>query len=375
MAACINIDVTKEQTTEILQTIYTMISTNYPPYTIVDYVCAAVDIPTDGVVAPEVSATNWCLLTCVSSCLFRHSLFNAPSTYMYINKPETYTCVTCCFPQFPMESAPSSGGGVPPPSSAAENNLAKWNDEQKKNVMDELELGINWLKDILKRAFSNMSLTSASFAVWIAMLAEHLAEVTAANITKKIGAAIDWISKAWKTAKDMANAAIDWAMTALTTKTDNNVDTTKDHFKKAIQGALTKIGGFITDMMKNAGQYIEQLGEFVYDSADRLYDLKEIAFAALALGAMLKEILDLIKWTYNRIKQIIKAALSVIETLKEKYLSQSANKKAEKVDYMKYAGMIKDTVNNKQSNDGSGGLMATAKGKISALTNSGVTLS
>jgi hypothetical protein len=42
---------------------------------------------------------------------------------------------------------------------------------------------------------------------------------------------------------------------------------------------------------------------------------------------------------------------------------------------MKYAGMIKDTVNNKQSNDGSNGLMATAKGKISTLTNGGVTLS
>jgi hypothetical protein len=373
--ACTNIDVTKEQTAEILQTIYTMISTNYPPYTIVDYVCAAVDISTDGVAAPEISATNWCLLTCVSSCLYKHSLFNAPSTYAYVNKPETYTCVTSCFPQFPMESASSSGGGVPPLSNAAIDNLSKWDGEQKKNVMDELEAGINWLKDILKRAFSNMSLTSASFAVWIAMLAEHLAEVTAANFTKKIGAAIDWISKAWKAAKDMANAAIDWAKTALTTKTDNNVDTTWGHFSKAVQGALTKVGGFITDMMKNAGQYIEQLGEFLYDSADRLYDLKEIAFAALALGAMLKEIMDLIKWTYDRVKQIIKAALSIIETLKEKYLSQSTNKKAEKIDYMKYAGMIKDTVNNKQSNDGSNGLMATAKGKISTLTNGGVTLS
>ena len=349
MAACENIDITQDQTTEILQTIYVMLSTNVPPYTIVDYVCATVDIPSPNIPAPEVSATNWCLLTCISSCLYRHTYFTQPSTYTYFNKPETYTCLTSCFPIFPGESSSSGGGGAPADSPAAE-NLDKWNAEHQKNVLDQLKSGIVWLQDILDRAFSNLAITCGSFAVWIAMLAEHYSEVTIANISKKIGAAIDWIAKAIKAGADILNGYATQAKAYLTGATDTNAGHLHPTLKQlghATQHAMTSIKGFLTDIMKNAGQYMEQIGDFLKDMADRMWDLKEIAFAAAALAAMIKEIISLIEWTFKRIKEIIKAAKKVIENIKDKYIDQAKNKVKEKVNIEKINGMIEPTSNNK----------------------------
>jgi len=51
------------------------------------------DIP-----VPEVSATNWCLLTCISSCAFNNVTFTSDEIYTYIDKTRTYNCMVSCFP-------------------------------------------------------------------------------------------------------------------------------------------------------------------------------------------------------------------------------------------------------------------------------------
>lgn len=366
-------DITKEQSSELLQTIYIMVSTNIPPYTIVDYVCAAIDIPSVGIPSPEISATNWCLLTCVSSCLYKNTLFTVPSTYTYINKPLTYTCLTSCFPVFP-ESSSGGGGGAPPPS----NSLAEWKAQQEANVLNELEKALEWLEDILKRAFENLGITCASFAFWIAMLAEHCSEITAANISKRIGAAIDWIAKALKSAADWASSVAARAKAAIASLTDGNttgpvihLHPTSKQLLAHVQSGMAHVRTVLTDIMKNAGQYIEQAGDFVKDLADRVWDLKEIAFAAASLGSMVSQIVDLIDWTTGRIDETTEAATNVISNLNEKYSDQISNKIKEAVNNENFNGLIENTINNK-SLPNKETLIAAAQNSISSNETRGV---
>jgi hypothetical protein len=273
MPACDNIDLSKDQSIAIMQTIQTMITGEYSPSSIVDYVCAECNTPEEG-------DTNYCLVTCVSACVYKYAVFTPPSTYSYNTPAITYACISACFPVFKTSSC--SGGGNSSVGRGCSDNVKNNKATQKKNMDGLLNKCNVSLLDQLSRSFTGLAITTASFALGLCMLAEHLSEITLANITKKIGASIDWIAKIWKSIKDMYNSAINWAYTA-------GESDISGHFKKALQDALTTLQGYLTDIMKNIGQYIEQIGEFLYDLADRMWDLKDIAFNYESLAAQMRE--------------------------------------------------------------------------------------
>jgi len=286
MAICDNIEISKEQTYIILQNIYSMLLSSYSPHTIVDYVCSELG-------TPQVNETNYCVIACVSSYIFRYASYSttSPTLYTYKNINTTYTYVTGCFPEF--ASSECSGGNSSSSGRGCGAATQNCKDKQNKN-MDKLnDACIKSLTNQLSLCFTNISITCSSYAMYLSMLAEHLSEITYSDITKRIGAAIDWIAKIWKSVKDMMNSIVNWSKTA-------GESDPSGHFRKAIQDALTTLQGYLTDIMKNAGQYIEQIGEFLYDMTDRIWDLKDIAFNLRSLASMIQDMYFVVTNIINR---------------------------------------------------------------------------
>jgi hypothetical protein len=291
MAACDNIDLSKEQTNSILQNIEAMLRSNILPQTIVQYVCAELG-------TPDINETNYCIIPCVSSCVFSYATISGtPPVAIYRNIDSTITCINQCFPIFSTSSC--SGSTTNTKSRGCSKNCNDNKKEQEKNMNKCRDKCIKSLMDQMIRCFDNLSIICSSYAMTLSMIAGHLSEITFANLTKRIGAAIDWISKVWKSIKDSANAIINWAKTAGEAATDEGAPT-KGHLIKAAQDALTTLQGYLSDQLKNAGQYIEQIGQFLYDLSDRMWDIKEIAFCLKSLAAMINDVSNVINNITNR---------------------------------------------------------------------------
>ncbi len=355
MARCDNIVITLEEKDRIIPVLSGMIFADIAPSTIVDYICAEINIPLDEP-APQVSATNWCLLTCISAAVFTTSLFTPPTSYTYVNKPYTYMRALTCFPVFPIEESgggDGGGGGGAPPNEAEVENLEKWKDEQIHNVELELELGLEWLDDILHRAFLNLSITCASYAVWIAMLVEHMIEVTVATGVKQVGSKIKIVAETLANTADMAAAAADTAAAAVSESTEfiregsapPHTHATVKIFLSNVKGAWSGLRNLLTKIVQHIGDAIEQIGQFLHDAADILWDSKEIAFAFASLAAMIHQIMILIEHTFMRIEDIIDAAMHTIETIAEKYAEQIMEKLGEILMIDEFNELIEDFEN------------------------------
>jgi hypothetical protein len=257
--------------------------------------------------------------------------------------------MTSCFPVYAVASASQSGGGGggSPVGSVPINNLNEWKAEQTDNILSMMKTAIDWLLDILDRAFNNMALTIASFAVWILMLTEHLLEITFADAVKKVGEGIKAVAKVFKASQDLPMGWIDVGLSAPTFQ-DDTMDGTTPHLAKNTHGALTKVKGFFTDMTDDIGKYIEQGGEFLNDASDQLWDTKEIGFAAASLGAMLGEFASLIDHTFGRIDETVAAAEKSIADVEAKYAEQLAQAVAEKTGAEQFNAEIQDAVYSKE---------------------------
>lgn len=264
-----DLDLNKERSDTLKQTVCAMVGAAYPNQTIVDYVCTEVGLPD-----PE--DQEYCLVECVSSALFKY------------NPPVVYTKIDACFPTF--SSSTCSGGDQSKQSRNCSGNCQQWKKEQTCKENDMFNSCNNHLLDYLSDVFGNMSLICASYALGILYIAEHLSEITWADITKRVGAAIDWIAKIWKNIRDLINGGVNWTYTQLES----------DSFIKASQDAMTILQGFITDVVKNAGQYIEQVADLLYDCADKKYDMKEIAFHLRSLKENLTSLYYVIENTFTR---------------------------------------------------------------------------
>ena len=312
---CPRTDISQSKSNSLLRDVYVLISSNYPPQTIVNYVCAEVGYPNS-------ASNNWCFLNCVSATLFKNVTYTPPNTFAYINKPQTFAKVTNCFPEFPLEAGGLGGGS----SSKNRPDLETLLREKVQQINDVLNM-MNYTKDdlqsLLNDLIANFGNTLTSFLARIAMAAEHLAEIISADITKHIGAAIAWIAKIWKTARDMTDAITNYALTTGESKTDNG-GSTVGHLKKAIQDAMSTLYGFVTDVMKDAGQYMEQVGEFLYDVADQMIDLKDIAFMFHELATMTSHFNFTISWTFNRMLDTLKAQTYGKDSLTGLYDAQSS---------------------------------------------------
>lgn len=356
MGKCTSTDINQEQSNTLLRAISSFIWADTNPSTIVDYVCAQLDIPAPETPAPEISAANWCLLTCISSCLFKYAVLTPPSSYTYVSKPTTYTCVVSCFPVFPGETSSSSGAGAPTGSAAAE-NLAKWKDEQADKVINNLfEGNMDWLQSMLNMSLTNLAITIASYSTWIAIQAEHLSEVTAANIMKRIGDAIETVAATLKKTQDFANAAVDMELALATGQTELIVPpivvAQHAHFTgvilaKNVWGALTKQAGFITDFIGDTGEFIEHLGQFMHDAADMLWDLKTIAFSLACLATTIYHIKKQISDIVDRMDKAVKSTETMLSTSAATFESQIKNAVSEKVNMDEFNSKIKSTISGK----------------------------
>jgi uncharacterized protein YoxC len=237
----------------------------------------------------------------ISSCLYNNTEFIAPSTYTYTDKALTFSCITRAFPLFPRESGGDGGDTVDMLDQDA-SNIETWKRKHKEKLLNTLSMRLAYLTDLLNSIFDRLGLICENFAIYTSLTTEHLIESIFADITKKIGAAIDWISKIWKNIKDMINAVKNYINTQYEKATDGG-SKTLGHFKKAIQDALTTLNGYLSDIMKNAGQYIEQVGELLNDLADKLYDIKQIMFTLRSLNAMISEIISATQQTFNQMSE------------------------------------------------------------------------
>jgi len=295
---CPYTNLSQEQSNIILRDVYVFVASDYPPQTIVNYVSVAAGSPT-------FNSNNWCFLNCVSANLFKSASFTPPSTYAYVNKPQTFAKITNCFPEFPLESG-GSGGSASSFSRPDLERLLELKIQQIDDLMDMLNYTGDDIQALIGNLISNFGQTLASFLSRIAMAAEHLSEIIFADITKRIGTAIAWIAKAWKSIKDMFNAASNYVLVAGETTTDSGGGTI-GHFKKAIQDAYSTLSGFLTDVLCDAGRYIDDIGNLLNDMADKLIDLKEIAFMFRALSGMITNFTFTISWQYNRSLEALRA--------------------------------------------------------------------
>jgi hypothetical protein len=426
MAACSNINVGQSQTEVLIATINEFISVDTAPYTIIEYVSSQLGLPQNTPLPILVSSTNWCLVTCVSACLYENITFTPPETYVYTDKPTTYACVVSCFPVFTPGGGAAAGGGgggggggaagggggaagggggaagggggggtagggsggaaAPAPKSLE--NLDVSRVSQLDAIEVHKEYGEYWLEDVLDRAYIWLGVTIASFGVWIAMLAEHLVEITFADITKKIGEAIQTISKVLKATADRVMAFADKAMTSIEAITqaalppyqlgsiNATVHDAYNHMIRSVQGALTKIQGFFTDDIDNIGSAIEQIGEFLNDAADILWDLKEIAFAFASLAAMIREFELLIDHTYDRLDEVIEAAQKTLDETDVKYLEQLAAKELEIEGLEEFNTFIEDSVvKGKSLTDSAATALAKTKSNLVNAVKPEITIS
>lgn len=312
MAACENIDLTKDQTTSLLQNIEALLKSNALPQTIVQYVCTELG-------TPSINETNYCIIPCVSTCVYSYAVVSGtPPVATYKNVNAVLVCVKQCFPTFSTSSC--SGSNTSTKSRGCSKNTKKNKEDQKNNMNKCRGKCLKSLTDQRSRCFSNLGISCSSYATTLSMIAEHLSEVTFANLTKRIGAAIDWIAKIWKAIKDSTNSIINWSKVAGEAVTSSGPSPT--HLVKAAQDALTTLQGFLTDQLKNIGQYIEQIGQFLHDLADRMWDMKETAFCIRSLSSTINDVLDIVSNINNRQTVANNACNSCISTHSSLYNTQ-----------------------------------------------------
>ncbi len=306
--------ISQSKSNTLLRDVYTFIASDYPPQTIVNYVSVEVGSPIS-------SSNNWCFLKCVSSTLFKGATYTPPNEYIYVNKPRTFANVTACFPEFPSEAG-GLGGGSRANDRPDLEMLMREKVQQIDDFLNMMEYTVSDLQSLMNDLISNFGATLASFLTRIAMAMEHLAEIISADMTKHIGAAIAWIAKIWKSVRDMIDAGTNFAKTSGEAKIDSGASTA-GHFVKAIQDAMTTLYGYVTDVLKDTGQYIEQVGEFLYDFADRLIDLKDIAFMFHEMATMTSKFSFAISWSLNRMVDTLRAQTYGKDSLTGLYEAQS----------------------------------------------------
>ncbi len=318
MAACSAIDLSDQEISSILLTLSTLIYADTSPYTIVDYLCAEVIMPTDDP-PPQVSATNWCLVTCVSACVYNRSTFIPPSAYYYINKPATYFCVASCFPSTLTEEMSSSGGGG---AAAAAGHLQAQMDEQIKAKEDELDYALGWLNDMLDQDFTDLAITIAGFAMWIAMLIEHLIEF---NIGYLIDLIADAIEKIWcvlKNAIELILALLKMALAAVDIEDDVGNPHVKTSTPDSVTDAWKHLKEVFDAFIKCFGKAVQDVGNVIMELADIAWDIKEIIFAILSLAMNINQIWEAIEVIINRITSEIEAVIDSIRALKENFMHE-----------------------------------------------------
>jgi hypothetical protein len=237
----------------------------------------------------------------------------------------------------------NTGGG----SSGAESNRIgidncnMWKTESVNNLTKRRNYSTSDLMDSISNIFDLLSLACQTYAFKLAMLGEHVLEITIADISKRIGIAIDWISKLWKTIKDMINSNTNMALSF-------GVGGVVTHIKKTFQDALTTIGGFLSDIMKNAGQYIMEVGELLNDLADKMWNLKDIASIVKALSAVVQKVIEIIDWIYSLIDSTIAMATDVAKKFVNDLLSTQVEFKIEFANTVDiYNKSIDETINNR----------------------------
>lgn len=318
MAACGAINLSDREISSILLTLSALIYADTSPHTIVNYLCAEVIMPTDDP-PPQISATNWCLVTCVSSCVYKHTTFISPSSYYYINKPATYFCVASCFPSTLTEEISSSGGGG---SSAAAGNLEKQMEEQIKAKEKELDYALKWLFQMLDQDFIDLAMTLIGFGIYIAILIEHMIEFSLGHLISLIAAAIEKIWCVIKNTIELFQALLKLALASIDIKDDAGNTHMERTTPDALASAKKQVKEVFSALIKCFGKAVQDTADWIMQIADLTKDVKQLLFAILSLWLNIGQIWLAIEAIINRIMWEIEAVLDSIRALKENFMQQ-----------------------------------------------------
>ena len=340
MAACSAIDLSDQEISSILLTLSTLIYADTSPYTIVDYLCAEVIMPTDDP-PPQISATNWCLVTCVSACVYNRSTFIPPSAYYYINKPVTYFCVASCFPSTLTEETSSSGGGG---AAAAAGALEEQMAEQIKAKEDELDYALNWLSDMLDQDFWDLAITIIGFALWIWMLIEHLVEINLGYLIDLIADAIEKIWCVLKEAVELILALFKMMLAAVDIKDDVGNPHVTTSTPDSVTDAWKHVKEVFDAFIKCFGKAVQDAGNIIIELADIAWDIKEIIFAILSLVMNISQIWEAIEAIIDRITSEIEAVVDSIRALKENFMQQIMNMLGIQAVIDEFNGLVEDVI-------------------------------
>jgi len=282
-------DITNEEWTTLYTNISTWIYTPVWPQTIVYSVCDFLDVSK----TIPVTSTNWCLLTCISSCLFYNTTFFA-GTGFEINQPSTLFCMTSCF-EFEPEGGPAStstsaGGGGSDAIDDLErevDNLKTSFENEKDNFEQSLEKTIDWYEDIIKRDLIALGIVVASYALWIMHLIEHLGEIKIALGIEGIGEIIECLVtllKAITLGYEAGNAAAQASIVNTGLANGHLHDTVARAAASAIDAASDAVGEAF-ESTSGAGSCTSTGGNIWGHIGDILLDLKRFAFSLGSLAA------------------------------------------------------------------------------------------
>ena len=306
--SCTNIDITDSQQQTILAVVSSFITANIAPQSIVWEISGYLDMPKEDP-QPPISSTNWCLVSCISSCLFRYSTY-IPLLSSYKYETTIMECVSSCFPITVIESLATSNEAETTPMEAAKA-------AQLASIDNEKDATIKWYKDEIDRAALLMGITVASFALQIAIYAEQAG-------MEEIWAAMQLIGKGISQAASIISTAIgglfgsDAAKAAATNKT---IPSDRDVPLAAVlsEGMVDNVFSETTQVVADAGTTIESAGTIGSSITTIDHDTKNIALLLASLGAQLGEFISFIKEMVKRIIETTTQAAAMKETITEKY--------------------------------------------------------
>ena len=276
------------------------------------------------------------------------------SDFLYTDWPYTCTSGVSGFSVGYISNVPGA-----PPSIVAETNLIRWGSEQCVNIYDnQTAAALQWLHELLKSTLANDGLTVTSYMLWIALLVEHLAEMTIANVMKEVGSSIEWSVQSITDACNLIMGYVNQAMAGTLHLINGPLDSI----------IFMKIFGYVVGYIKTIGSYIEQIGVFLHDVTDMLGELKEISFAIASLGAMVAQITVLLDDIFKRINAVILNGNKNCAGVTVKYAEQAANAKAIREGLQNFNSKIQPTINSSMF------LLLTATKHPLSATNTGIQL-
>jgi len=317
-------DITNEEWTTLYTNISTWVYKPIAPQTIVYSVCDFLDISK----TIPVTSTNWCLLTCISSCFFYNTIFYA-GTGFEINQPSTLFCITSCY-EFEEEDAPattgsSAGGG----GSDAVDDLKKELDNIKVSFAREkddfdfsLEQTILWYEDIIDRDIIALGIVVASYALWIMHLIEHFGEINIALGIEGIGELIECLVtllKAITMGAEAANSSIQASIVNTGLGEAAGVVHLHDNVARAAASAIDAASdavGEAFESVSGAGSCTATGGNIWGHFGDILFDLKRLSFSLGSLAAQILQHILILYHTYKRIEEAIENTKNAFKNLK-----------------------------------------------------------